>query len=483
VSVYALIPWVLVTLALTRQNFRRMLPYLVLEAIIAVTSAAYLIHNLVTVGLSNQEAVWTQTEGLQRLMSLDRNLNNWQVMIQPIGAVFLTVCLVAGVIAFAYSRMKQWRTVSLVWLGFVLLATLPAVPVSAQISHLSEKITKIRFVLPGTIGIMILWAAAIVQIYWLIQAWNQARDKGLIDSHRPDIGVWARRLLPVGLIAVIVLGWGGPAFASDWQLATQFNRLDTITLLWRWTDANLPNDGLILAPSESEASVTWNRPWSGYDGATSFKWWIEPVTGAYTPTQYLDRGIKYLVITDVDVVQFTSDAQQSLLKQLTLLKTIQADSTTAGPTIYFYSMQPPAIKANVSFGQQINLVGYDLSQADSIITFRPYWRISQRPAANYSMYIHVYPIKADPAHDPILAQSDGAPSTVQRLTLTWDDFNELYLGPQVTLQLPKTLNPGAYQLQIGLYNYETGQRLLTTTQADSTIIQVQIGSLQPEPTF
>lgn len=208
VPVYALIPWALVTSGLTWRHFRKMLPYLVIEAVLAATSAAYLIHSLTSLGLSNQEAVWTQTEGLARMMSLDRSLNNWQVMIEPIGAGLLTICLIAGVIAFVHSRTKQWQTVKLGRLGFILLATLPAVPVSAQISHLSFKITKIRFVLPATTGMAILWSAAIVQVCWALQAWYQTQDNRQRVARRSRAALWVGRMLPVALVGIIVLDWG-----------------------------------------------------------------------------------------------------------------------------------------------------------------------------------------------------------------------------------------------------------------------------------
>lgn len=274
-----------------------------------------------------------------------------------------------------------------------------------------------------------------------------------------------------------------PAFTGDWQLAAEFKRVSTITVLWHWTDANLLADGLILAPEGSEAGVTWNRPWSGYDGVTSFQWWLEPVTGEYSPVQYLARGIKYLVVTDTDLKRFTTAEQRALLNKLTLLKTIQTTALTAGPTIYFYAMQTPTHIADASFGNQIKLVGYDLAESSRMISFRPYWRIEQRPMANYSVFMHLYPMAADPGHDPMLAQYDGAPTTPQRLTLTWDDSNELYLGPKAILPLPAPLKPGTYRLDVGLYDFLNGQRLHTMTGDDSSTILIQIGITPNDPTF
>ena len=108
---------------------------------------------------------------------------------------------------------------------------------------------------------------------------------------------------------------------------------------------------------------------------------------------------------------------------------------TSGPMLYFYRMLPPQFDADVTFGGQIRLDGYDLSAdtlaAGETLTFRPYWRIEQPPTANYSMFIHLY--RADDETRQPIAQWDGAPTTPQRLTVTWDDPDELYIGADAVL--------------------------------------------------
>jgi hypothetical protein len=74
----------------------------------------------------------------------------------------------------------------------------------------------------------------------------------------------------------------------------------------------------------------------------------------------------------------------------------------------------------------------------------------------------------------LLAQDDGPPVSVERATLTWDDPNELFIGRNILLTVPKTLKPGAYRLVIGLYDYVTGQRLLNESGQDSFSIEITV---------
>jgi hypothetical protein len=55
--------------------------------------------------------------------------------------------------------------------------------------------------------------------------------------------------------------------------------------------------------------------------------------------------------------------------------------------------------------------------------------------------------------------------------LTWDDTEELYIGSDATLTLPPDLQPGSYRLAIGLYDFNTGQRL---TVEDTTYFTIPI---------
>src|SRR5262249_28665585 len=154
---------------------------------------------------------------------------------------------------------------------------------------------------------------------------------------------------------------GAPFLVQTVQNIQMFSLPDTRYLLWRWTDANIPTDGMILMHQMGELEDTWNRPWSGYDGVKTFQWWFEEDPTKSTPRQYFDRGIAYFAMSDVDrAKRFTMAGMDSFINQLTLIKTIAPSGNAVGPTIHFYRMVPPQTSANFIFGEQITLVGYDL---------------------------------------------------------------------------------------------------------------------------
>lgn len=141
-----------------------------------------------------------------------------------------------------------------------------------------------------------------------------------------------------------------------------------------------------------------------------------------------------------------------------------------GWPVYFYRIGRMQHETDVLFNDAIRLVGYDLSAsqatAGDTLRFTPYWQAPQQPQANYSMYLHLYPI----ASRDVLAQADGAPVSNTRLTPTWDDPHETLIGQIFTLNLPSDLPAGDYRLALGIYDYQTGQRLLTPEGADYTSV-------------
>ncbi|MBN2471503.1 MAG: hypothetical protein JXN59_12330, partial [Anaerolineae bacterium] len=57
---------------------------------------------------------------------------------------------------------------------------------------------------------------------------------------------------------------------------------------------------------------------------------------------------------------------------------------------------------------------------------------------------------------------------------TWDDSQEVLIGPQATLTVPADTPPGDYVLAVGLYDYTTGARLMLEDGADWFSIPVTI---------
>jgi hypothetical protein len=168
---------------------------------------------------------------------------------------------------------------------------------------------------------------------------------------------------------------------------------------------------------------------------------------------------------------------RAFIDQLTLIKKIPLLPGYRGQTVYFYRMLPPQVPARFNYGNQISLVGYDIASGTELKTgetlrLRPYWRIQGKPRTNYSVFVHLTP----PDEPKLLAQDDGPPVSVDRPTLTWDDPGELFIGRDIALTIPASVEPGKYQVAIGLYDYLTGQRLTDENGKDSFVIDITVQS-------
>jgi hypothetical protein len=291
------------------------------------------------------------------------------------------------------------------------------------------------------------------------------------------------RFLPASVVIIALLAFVPRSLAENFQNIQRYRLPYAPEVLWRYTDVNVPNDGLILMDRGSFLEKTWNREWAGYDGVKPFRWWFEEAETVLStpPEAFAERGILYFAMSDWDHTWSYKNVDiDSFLRQLTLVKHIPTGSQMVGDGVWFYRMMPPQIIVDVDYGGQIRLAGYDLqstqlNQGESF-TFRPYWRVDQTPATNYSMFIHVYP--AD--EDQIMVQFDGAPTSPARPTLTWDDIHELYIGPDVTLTLPADLAPGDYRLAVGLYDFSNGARLSISDDTTYFTIPIQVGNAHGE---
>ncbi|HEX2905281.1 MAG TPA: hypothetical protein VHO69_00365, partial [Phototrophicaceae bacterium] len=406
-------------------------------------------------------------DGLAFLLTPSRHFNNWYYAIYPLGLALFAGVVGLGGLAYQYSRQRHWQILDWQQIGLLVLYSFLGIGMSASFTQVWLGAGKIRHVLPISLALIPLWAAALVQISWAIRDWlEKSRQRH-----------WQR--LPVAVTAAVASILAVSFVPGNGALLKQYELTPMPVLLWRWTDANVPLEGLIMTPMGSDIANTWNRPWSGYDGVKSFQWWQEPDGDILknTPEQLVERNIRYFALSDKDRADLYGGRLNELdafLRQFTLIKTIPAHENIMGSTVYFYRVAAPQIPAQTVFGGQIQLIGYDLNtpelKAGNILKFRPYWRIQRQPATNYSLFVHLYPAAAD----QLIVQNDGPPTSLDRLTLTWDDPQEVYIGADVSLPLPADLAPGPYRLVLGLYDFSTGQRLTTEADQDSFSIPIEI---------
>jgi Dolichyl-phosphate-mannose-protein mannosyltransferase len=461
VPVYTVIPGTIALLVFARRNLRRILPYAAVIALIGLVCGGFLFYSLATRPITNSEATLARAQGAARMFNVQRNWGNLKTMVSPIGAIPLILGLTAGAAAWIISRRKGKRVIFWGWLALLALYWLPVLPLSALVNYSDGRVDGIiRHVMVGSIVLILLWALGLNQLY----RWLRNRSSRLA----------------IVVVAGIVALWAVPAVAGDAALIHRYQYPNTIVLLWNWSDKNISPDGMILTTLSGGVSSTWNRPWSGYNGVTDFRWWIEPIDPAKSVQEYAAEGMSYVAITNLDRVMWGDNPDfQRFVDGLFHIKTIRPAIPEAGPTVDFYRLLPPETATSALFGNQIELIGYDLSTSQAApgddVTIRLYWRAHQRPATNYSVFVHLYPQGADVSQaSNLITQADGAPSTPDRLTLTWDDLDEVYINPGMHLQIPPHVQPGSYMIRLGLYDYLTGQRLTLDSGSDALEIPLTI---------
>jgi 4-amino-4-deoxy-L-arabinose transferase-like glycosyltransferase len=468
-AIYALVLPGIVTLMLLYRQPRRMLPWLAAMLVIALLAGAYLLFDYGSFRLSNREADTVRDSFLDNMLNPDRNFNNWYYAIYPVGMGVFGVSIIAGIAAYFYSRRQGWRTLNPGHITLLLVYGIAAIMITSTFTNVWLGAGKIRHVLPTSLAVIAVWGTAVAQIVWTVQRWVSERTP---NSRRE----W---LVPAGALALLGVVLLPGFITGNVSLVQRFRQTSVQEQLWRWTDVNIPVDGMVLADPASYVAHTWNRPWSGYDGVKTFLWWLEdqPKIEASTPEQYVERGITFFVMDAHDRAEYAkSPAAQAFINQLTLVKVIHAPPIENQFDAYFYRMFPPQHAADALFGGQITFAGYDLSGETAApgdtLHLRPYWRAPRRPDTNYSMFVHLYPTDSD----TLITQHDGAPTVPERPTLTWDDPDELYFGADVNLTIPADTAPGDYQLAIGLYDYSNGARLTLPDGSDKFTLPITITS-------
>ena len=112
--------------------------------------------------------------------------------------------------------------------------------------------------------------------------------------------------------------------------------------------------------------------------------------------------------------------------------------------------------ADASSGDEITLVGYSLLRetlaAGDIAQISLFWQVDRTPVRRYKVFAHVL----DEANH-IVGQHDSEPGGGALLTTLWSPATPIadHMGVAIHPATP----PGAYRVEVGLYDPETGRRL------------------------
>lgn len=125
----------------------------------------------------------------------------------------------------------------------------------------------------------------------------------------------------------------------------------------------------------------------------------------------------------------------------------------------------PENPLNISFSDQVTLLGFDLNPKSKIVNLKLFWRADSPPLADYTVFIHLL----DPSGN-LIAQFDSPPADGAYPTTLWDP-NEIIADEHLLQNLP----PGRYTVQIGLYRPDTSERLAVAGSPDGA---VKLGELE-----
>ncbi len=159
-----------------------------------------------------------------------------------------------------------------------------------------------------------------------------------------------------------------------------------------------------------------------------------------------------------------------VVSMLAVLEVVHVGLYGLPPRATMDAMPATVQTASADFGGMAQLIGYDVQQTDRQLTIDWYWQRSNQIDHPYVVFNHLVD-----AQGKIVAQQDDRPQAGQPLMTCWQP-NELYADRHV-IELPANLPPGAYRLQMGLYNAATSRRVPVIGSAEIATDQIEIGPL------
>ena len=133
-----------------------------------------------------------------------------------------------------------------------------------------------------------------------------------------------------------------------------------------------------------------------------------------------------------------------------------------------YATPSMQVKLDISFGDQMRLLGYDLKREEGELRLGLHWQARQQMEGDYRVFVHLF----DPATEVIVAQDDAMPRQNQYPTSWWAEGE--VISDVVIISL-KDVPPGRYRLALGVYDPQTMDRLAAvgpdgTPVADNRVI-------------
>ncbi len=227
---------------------------------------------------------------------------------------------------------------------------------------------------------------------------------------------------------------------------------DTVTVRHYWEAQNqfYRNYSTILHLYTPSLQRSW---------ATENEGSLRPPTGAWDPANYYIETMHLKLPIDIPPTTFSlvSGLSSSSAERLTVPGSRDGllhlrELTVAPLRPGLLQSVRPTTRAPADTDDGLHLQGYDLVDESAGHSLRLFWETDETVANDWITYIHMSNAQGD-----LVAQFDGPPFAGLLPTSQWKP-NSLYIDSR-ELELPSGLAPGDYLLRIGLYSFESGERL------------------------
>jgi hypothetical protein len=136
--------------------------------------------------------------------------------------------------------------------------------------------------------------------------------------------------------------------------------------------------------------------------------------------------------------------------------TIGRIEVAALPRVFVPPTTMHALSAD--FGDSLALLGYNIKPGDEVLRLTLHWQAQKRMDVFYKFFVHLYGVDSG----VLVTQTDVVPRDWTYPT-TWWEAGEV-VSDEILLPL-KEVPPGQYQLAVGVYDAESGERLLVIDAA------------------
>ncbi|MBI3360651.1 MAG: hypothetical protein HY023_06025, partial [Chloroflexi bacterium] len=198
--------------------------------------------------------------------------------------------------------------------------------------------------------------------------------------------------------------------------------------------------------------------YGGFPGPQSFHTEVAHSIYDRQLAEYQASGIEYLIADNRASGFFSGAVAPAFAANVKEVARFQ-DGEFVGPDRVIF--QVPPIQQHALYrriGDAISFRGFDLPQTTVVagkdLSVTLYWMSARTTPANLIVFVHL----AKDENSAPVAQFDGPPLNGTQPTFEWGGDMQFWIDPR-TIPLAADVPPGQYQLRVGMYDADTGERL------------------------